>query len=377
MSSNIPAAPFTYDDHDHDHDRYDSQPQYSGYVHATTSHNTQSSSYAKMSGSPHHTSASTSIAAQYISLPWPRPSRNTAPLTRERKLALLRSYLPDWIITILLAGLLAIINKVDGFHREFSLTDTSIQHTFATSERVPMWLLGLVAVIVPAIILLVVSLVAYKSIWDAHNALLGFVLAHALTVTATTIIKVCVGRPRPDLIDRCQPRPGAANAPVYGLATDAICTADYGDGFRSFPSGHASAAFAGLTFLALFLAAKTHLRRSPHALAVWIVITPLMAATLVAISRTMDYRHHATDVIAGSLLGLLIAYASYRLYYPPLSHPRCHLPYAPRVPLQDHQLDHHSVPREEEEDLDTQDNDNELQRTSLPKQPHHHNGLHA
>lgn len=42
---------------------------------------------------------------------------------------LFASYLPDWIITILLTGLFSIINKVHGFRREFSLTDTSLQHT--------------------------------------------------------------------------------------------------------------------------------------------------------------------------------------------------------------------------------------------------------
>lgn len=50
--------------------------------------------------------------------------------------------------------------------------------------------------------------------------------------------------PRPDMLDRCQPMAGAADAAVYGLSTVAICTVQTGhiilDGFRSFPSGHAS-----------------------------------------------------------------------------------------------------------------------------------------
>lgn len=39
---------------------------------------------------------------------------------------------------------------------------------------------------------------------------------------------MCVGRPRPDLIDRCQPVAGASNGAVYGLATVAICTVQSG-----------------------------------------------------------------------------------------------------------------------------------------------------
>jgi hypothetical protein len=79
------------------------------------------------------------------------------------------------------------------------------------------------------------------------------------------IIKICAGRPRPDIIDRCQPIAGAANKAVYGLAVAAeICTTDVNshimlDGFRSFPSGHSSFAWSGLGFLALYLAGKMHL----------------------------------------------------------------------------------------------------------------------
>ena len=44
---------------------------------------------------------------------------------------------------------------------------------------------------------------------------------------------------------------------------------------------------------------------------------------------------HWEDVIAGSWLGILTAYFSYRLYYPSLSSELAHLPYAPRI----HRLD--------------------------------------
>lgn len=284
------------------------------------------------SGDPQHQANRDSL---YSQLRW---SSTHSPINRRRRLELLRSYLPDWIITVLLAGLLAIINNVHGFRREFSLTDTSIQHTYATSARIPTWLLVVLAVIIPALIVAGFSLGISRSVWDLHNGLLGFVLANALTVTITTIIKVTFGRPRPDLIDRCQPIPGSVNRTPYGLVTDAICTvaADnhtLRDGFRSFPSGHASTSFAGLTYLSLYLAGKLHLfDKRGHAVTAWLCGTPLMAATLVAVSRTMDYRHHATDVIAGGLLGLTVAYWSYKLYYPPLGHAQSHKPYSPRIP---------------------------------------------
>lgn len=166
----------------------------------------------------------------------------------------------------------------------------------------------------------------------------GLILSLALTTTVTTIVKVCVGRPRPDVIDRCQPRPGSMDAPVYGLVTDSICANDVDsslvtDGFRSFPSGHSSMAFAGLGFLTLYLAAKFHLfDRRGHAIVAWVTLLPFTGAVLIAVSRTMDYRHHATDVIAGGILGFVLMWLVYRLYYPPLSHPQCHKPYSPRIP---------------------------------------------
>ena len=45
----------------------------------------------------------------------------------------------------------------------------------------------------------------------------------------------------------------------------------------------------------------------------------------------MDYRHHWHDVLAGSILGIVTAYFSYRQYYPPLQSEMSHQPYPPRV----------------------------------------------
>lgn len=175
-----------------------------------------------------------------------------------------------------------------------------------------------------------------------------------------------------DLLDRCQPRTGAANAIPYGLATSAICTTvDIGrlqEGFRSFPSGHASsksevtrqedeanrllsAAWAGLGFFGLYLAGKLHLfDQRGHTIKAWIAVVPFFGAALIAVTRVMDYRHHPTEsvtrssfvaladfalvtfsIIAGSLLGMIIAHFSYRLYYPSLADTLAHRPYAPRI----------------------------------------------
>lgn len=64
---------------------------------------------------------------------------------------------------------------------------------------------------------------------------------------------------------------------------------------------------------------------------VLLALAPLIGAALIAISRLEDYRHDVYDVTIGSILGMLIAYFSYRRYYPALKSPQCDKPYPSRA----------------------------------------------
>ncbi|KAM0756604.1 acid phosphatase/Vanadium-dependent haloperoxidase [Meredithblackwellia eburnea MCA 4105] len=262
--------------------------------------------------------------------------RNRMNLDSKTRLRLVASYLPDWILTVVLISLVLWFTHAAGHQREFSLTDTSIQHTFAVKERVPFQMAIIYAGAIPAGLMAILAVFWRRSFWDLHNALLGLLLALALATAVTNIVKVTVGRPRPDFIDRCQPLKDAINAIPYGLANVTVCTSDqtsntFIDGFKSFPSGHSSFSFAGLGYLSLYWAGKMHLfDEKGHAIKAWIALVPLMGASLIAISRTMDNRHHWQDVTIGSILGMAMAYFSYSLYYPPLNSPHAHLPFAPR-----------------------------------------------
>ncbi|WWC65151.1 uncharacterized protein I303_107765 [Kwoniella dejecticola CBS 10117] len=245
------------------------------------------------------------------------------------------SYAPDWILALLLWGVLAILNRSGGHKREFSLTDTTIQHSHAIHERVPPNLLAFISVGIPLLVLVPISLFVSRNGWDVHNSVLGLVMSYTMTGVVTQVVKMSVGRPRPDLIARCLPAPGSVDHPVFGLSTIDICTNTnllvLNDGFKSFPSGHSSLSFAGLGFLSLYLAGKMHLGDvRGHRTRAWFALSPLLGGTMVAISRTEDNRHHWQDVLVGSLLGLSIAWVSYRTYYPRMSHKQCHLPLAPR-----------------------------------------------
>lgn len=56
-------------------------------------------------------------------------------------------------------------------------------------------------------------------------------------------------------------------------------------------------------------------------------LAPLLGAAMIAISRCQDYRHDVYDVCTGALLGSVVAYWSYRRYWPRLSSWHCDEPY--------------------------------------------------
>lgn len=100
----------------------------------------------------------------------------------------------------------------------------------------------------PAAIIVCIGFFWRKSFWDIHNGVLGLLSALGLTTVLTELIKISVGRPRPDFISRCQPLPGSVDM-LYGLSNITACSVSEGhiiaDGFKSFPSGHASCKFSG------------------------------------------------------------------------------------------------------------------------------------
>lgn len=272
-----------------------------------------------------------------FSMSAPLQSFNNIRKGNARPWKLFLSYGADWALTIGLTAAFFLLDGVSGFKREFDLNDTSIQHTFAVHERIPNWMLVCICFGAPILLLPLINFATVRSLWDWHISSLGLILSLGLTGTITNVVKICVGRPRPDLIDRCQPIAGSVNAAVYGLSNHTICTQTdryiLNDGFRSFPSGHSSLSFAGLGFLSLYLAGKLHLfDMRGHTGKSWLSVTPLVGAALTAVSRTMDNRHHWQDVTTGSILGITIAFFSYRQFYPPLGSATSHKPYSPRIP---------------------------------------------
>ncbi|OAL35845.1 hypothetical protein AYO20_04751 [Fonsecaea nubica] len=215
----------------------------------------------------------------------------------------------------------------------FRLDDRAIQYPFASVQRVSSKENTLLAGAAPLVVLVFWAVIARPGVYKAHVTILGLFFSVYLAALITDIIKKAIGRPRPDLIARCQPKRGT---PTDILVTVAVCTQPdldlLLDGWRSFPSGHSSWAFSGLGYFSLFLAGQLHIfRPRPHLASILIFLAPLICAALVAMSRLADYRHDLYDVSCGSLLGLVVAYTTYRRDYRPLTHPECDTPYPRRT----------------------------------------------
>ncbi|PVU86717.1 hypothetical protein BB559_004215 [Furculomyces boomerangus] len=259
------------------------------------------------------------------------------------------SYLPDWIALILFGVIGAAFTFLKPFDREFSINDKSIQHQFK-SDSVPFWLAVVICYIVPVIAIVIICLFVKRSFYNMHIGILAITLAQVITLTFTNIIKNMVGRHRPDFIARCKPDLSKINMasafsipsnttilsdPTLSFFTNTICTNQdknvLHDGMRSFPSGHSSASFCGLFFFSLYLAGALSLYdRKGYAAKAIIFVIPLLVASVIAVSRTSDYRHHWQDVTVGGLLGMVVAYFVYYVYYPKLSSSNCNSPYYQR-----------------------------------------------
>ncbi|THZ11777.1 PAP2-domain-containing protein [Aureobasidium pullulans] len=258
------------------------------------------------------------------------------------------SYFLDYVIIVILAILFLAIDKVNGFRQHFALQNYTLQYPYAVHERVPAGICYVIVVMCPAAIicfwtLVIDGLFAHSQptdnegtgrrlgryrlvdrLWELNCGILGLALSEGTAFVITGALKNTVGKPRPDLIDRCQPRAGSVDPSPYGLSNSTICTQTdmsiLRDGFRSFPSGHSSSSFAGLFYLSLYLAAKLHIWDSRGEVwKIFVVMIPTLGAALIAASRIMDARHHPFDVITGSMLGIACAWLAYRQYFPPVS----------------------------------------------------------
>lgn len=313
------------------------------------------------------------------------------------------SYIFDWVVMIAIAAVGAGFWKTTPNHRPFSPVDPDISFPYVEHEKISTGVLVVISLIAPALITAFVALVftpgptapqetskskiwRYK-LWEWNTAWLGLALGLVTTFFFTEGLKSLIGKPRPDLLSRCDLDPAliqqyalggeGGQLPLWNLLVSyTACRqsdlSKLNDGFASFPSGHSSFSWAGMSYLALYLCSKfsvtipyllpysfsanstrgafaaalhdptmsdgasgqakpnTSISQSPvlvpsrrqgAAPPTYLLILPLIPislATYVASTRFSDFRHHGFDVLFGSLMGTIFSYISFRMYHMPI-----------------------------------------------------------
>jgi len=193
-----------------------------------------------------------------------------------------------------------------------------------TDSYVPGSLLWKCVTFVPLTAILV-GYAVYRDKSDLTAATLVATLAMPLNGVITDIVKLCVGRCRPDFVYRCWP---GGVVPADAFSTEYLnCTGNPDvvlEGRKSFPSGHSSFSFAAWGFVFFYMSGKLGTFHCNRPNSAWKLLLPLVFLVVpmtIALSRTADYHHHWQDVVVGSLLGLGVIWMVYRQHYPPLNSP--------------------------------------------------------
>lgn len=199
-------------------------------------------------------------------------------------------------------------------------------------EIVPIWAAALLAALVPIFVILMMQ-IRIRSFWDVNNGVIGLLYALISAAVFQVFLKWLIGGLRPHFLAVCNPDLSlASNAPgVVGAGYNAagfkqiyytreICTGDpdtIDDSLESFPSGHTTAAFAGFVFLYLYLNAKLKVFSNYHP-AMWKLIAiyaPILGAVLIGGALTIDEFHNWYDILAGAIIGTMMAFSAYRMTY--------------------------------------------------------------
>lgn len=240
-----------------------------------------------------------------------------------------------------------------------------VKYPFDRHNTVPPWLVPIYGLVLPVVLAVVYHAMMNCEIREFHDLVFGALINLAITAAATGFLKETLGRPRPNFFERCYGDTYSTAEPFdhdnpFDQLNPPDCTnpnkAEVAEGRRSFPSGHSSWAMCSMFYITLFLIGKMRVFDGRgHVWKLVVSLVPTWLAIVIGITRIDDYMHHWTDVVAGWLLGMLVATMIYLMYYPsPFArsgseHPLyMHQHQIPHILIREHSgIDGHEVAMEE------------------------------
>lgn len=232
------------------------------------------------------------------------------------------------IVIWLTVGLPVLYLFVSGvpFDRGFFCDDTSIRYPYKpdtiSTELLIVLCFGASLIIVPLIELLNCldrrrrhSCCSGADIYYCIKGYAVFLVGFVIDQLFVEAIKNETGSLRPNFIDVCRPdynKTLCNNKNAY--ITEYRCTSiqhdasDIRDSRQSFPSGHAAFAVYTAAFFCLYIERRLKISYS-RILKLMLQMALLFLSTLCGISRVQDNKHHTHDVIAGSIVGIVVSVA--------------------------------------------------------------------
>jgi len=222
-----------------------------------------------------------------------------------------------------------------------------VEKGWSNGEEIPLVLVVILAVPTAMVLLFLFQLLAKKLFQELNlkaselhpKALhpftlqLAFIEALGMTLAATEFFKAFAGRKRPNFFALCNYKgyleaittnnfTAYLDATTAGTPGDiAYCLASEKDILEaqfSFPSGHASTIWCGMTFVAIYTLYIFHHYSPRNGMSKGILVL-LFATTacLVSVTRTRDYWHNFDDILSGGLIGFASAVLAFALNYSP------------------------------------------------------------
>lgn len=229
------------------------------------------------------------------------------------------------LFSILSLAVLLRLDTLPTFHRGFFCNDASIRFPYKP-ELISTKFIIAISVPLPVLIIFLSEFIFSKNhglvptggsspLWlsRAFRLSILFIFGGVATAVLTDTGKAVLGWPRPNFIDVC--RPNVTCDPLsMEFHEDYICLGDQKESLKarhSFPSGHASVTAYVAVFLSVYFQ-TTYITPTAFLLRPLLQLFVITLSWLAGLSRVSDNMHHGMDVIAGFILGVLVA--SFVLY---------------------------------------------------------------